>query len=219
MNRAIAAILFDMDGVLIESVDSKTEAFRRVFEQYPDKVGEIVRYHCMNMGVSRYVKIPWIFEHILHEPLPDQLKESLLRNFAEYVREAMEKTPLVAGCREFLVQYSAKVPCGVVSAAPEGEVRDILARKGIAGHFSLILGSPSGKYENIMKFLAHHSIDPGSAVMIGDSLTDYRAAQEAGCLFIGRVAPGEENPFAGKPGITALISDLDDLSRVISGAV
>lgn len=65
------------------------------------------------------------------------------------------------------------MPCGVVSAAPEDETREILTQKGIASYFSLLLGSPLGKSENIMKFLKQYRINAGSTVMIGDSLTDY----------------------------------------------
>lgn len=41
MTQKISAILFDMDGVLIESVDSKTEAFRQLFEEYSDKISAL----------------------------------------------------------------------------------------------------------------------------------------------------------------------------------
>ena len=219
MAAIISAIIFDMDGVLIESLDSKTEAFRRLFEEYPDKLDEIVRYHCTNQGVSRFTKIPWIFEHILHQDLDEGLKQSLFMKFADYVREAMEEVCLVPGCVEFLDYYSGIVPCAVVSAAPEEEAEDILDKRGIAHHFSMILGSPGGKAGNIMKFLDHQVINPDSAVMIGDSLSDYQAAREVGCHFIGRVPPGGEDLFTGKPGVTCLIRDLYELKSALSGKI
>ena len=41
----IKAIIFDFDGVLVESTQIKTEAFRNLFSKWPDKVDEMVRYH------------------------------------------------------------------------------------------------------------------------------------------------------------------------------
>ena len=60
----IKAIIFDFDGVLVESAEIKTEAFRQLFSSFPDKVHEIVEYHKRNMGISRYVKFRYFYENI-----------------------------------------------------------------------------------------------------------------------------------------------------------
>ena len=57
----IKAIIFDFDGVLIESAAIKTEAFREVFSKWQDKVDEIVTYHNKNMGISRFVKFKYFY--------------------------------------------------------------------------------------------------------------------------------------------------------------
>jgi beta-phosphoglucomutase-like phosphatase (HAD superfamily) len=211
----ISAIIFDMDGVLIESVDVKMQAFHRLFDAYPEYLDEIITYNRINQGVSRYIKIPWIFENILHQPLDTELRESMLRAFASYVGEAMNTPVLVRGCTEFLTQYSHTIPCAVVSAAPEEEVREILNKKGIARHFTMILGSPSSKSDNMKTFLDGKMIKPDEAIVIGDSLTDYYAAREVGCQFIGRVPPDGENPFINKEGILCLVKDLSELESAV----
>lgn len=212
----IIALLFDMDGVLLESVDIKTLAFKKLFSSYPDNLETIIKYHQENQGVSRYEKIPYIFHHIIQEPLKDELKGSLLQQFAEYIKEAMDNVPLVTGCSEFFNTYSHIITCAVISAAPEPEVIDILTKKGIANHFKMICGSPISKTDNMNHFLHSYRLEPRNAIMIGDSLTDYYAAQQVGCRFIGRIPEGDENLFFGKEGVELVIKDFNDLMLYIS---
>ena len=63
----LKAIFFDFDGVIVESAGIKTEAFRKLFSNYPDQVDEIVDYHKANAGISRYDKFDYIYEKILKQ--------------------------------------------------------------------------------------------------------------------------------------------------------
>ena len=58
----IKAIIFDFDGVLVESNHIKTEAFKELFQDYPQHLDEIVKYHVLNGGLSRYIKIQYIYK-------------------------------------------------------------------------------------------------------------------------------------------------------------
>ena len=47
----IRGIAFDFDGVLVESVDVKTKAYARLFEEYGEGVvSRVVDYHLTNGG-------------------------------------------------------------------------------------------------------------------------------------------------------------------------
>ena len=59
------AIIFDFDGVIAESVDVKTEAFKELFKAYPDKVKAIADFHIDNGGMSRFDKFRHIYKNIL----------------------------------------------------------------------------------------------------------------------------------------------------------
>jgi beta-phosphoglucomutase-like phosphatase (HAD superfamily) len=60
----IETIIFDFDGVILESVTVKTEAFRELFSSEPDCPDEIVEFHKRNGGMSRYDK----FRHVCCRP-------------------------------------------------------------------------------------------------------------------------------------------------------
>ena len=52
------AIIFDFDGVVVESGDIKTQAFANLYRSYGDLtiMTEVARYHKLNGGMSRYQK-------------------------------------------------------------------------------------------------------------------------------------------------------------------
>jgi len=87
----IRAVIFDVDGVLIESAEIKTRAFEQLFAGYPDKVKEIVDYHNKNAGLSRYVKFRYFYEKILGQKLSDQEEAELGERFSRIVLEQVLK--------------------------------------------------------------------------------------------------------------------------------
>ena len=101
----LKAIIFDFDGVICESVEVKTEAFRKLFEQYPDQIDEILKVHVQNGGISRFVKFKWVYEDILKRPLSEKESEALGQKFSEYAYELVVKSPFVKGALEFLQNY------------------------------------------------------------------------------------------------------------------
>ena len=89
----IRSIIFDFDGVLVESAEIKTEAFRKLFSAWPDKVEQIVAYHVKNAGLSRYVKFRYAFEEILGMHFSEELIQELGGEFSQLVLEAVKKAP------------------------------------------------------------------------------------------------------------------------------
>ncbi len=56
-------LIFDCDGIILNSNKIKTDAFKEVVSHYGDKVAEeLVNFHVMNGGISRYEKFNYFFE-------------------------------------------------------------------------------------------------------------------------------------------------------------
>ena len=54
----IKTIIFDFDGVILESIDVKTEAFKKLYQPYGSNISnKVVKNHLANGGISRYEKI------------------------------------------------------------------------------------------------------------------------------------------------------------------
>ena len=60
------SLIFDCDGVILNSNQIKTDAFKKVLKKYnTNAVDEFITYHRKNGGVSRYIKIENFLKNIL----------------------------------------------------------------------------------------------------------------------------------------------------------
>jgi len=182
----IKAIIFDFDGVLVESADIKTEAFKELFADYPQKIKEIVNYHLVNAGVSRYVKFRYIYEHILGKDLSKDKEIELGRRFSQIVWQKILEAPFITGAKEFLDTYKDKYQFFIASGTPEEELQNIINAKRLHSYFKEIHGSPKKKTDIIIYIIDKYGFKNEEVVYIGDAQSDRIAAEEAGIVFIER---------------------------------
>lgn len=203
------AIIFDFDGVLVESVDIKTQAFTELYRQHGDDVmAQVERYHLGNAGISRFVKFRHIQTEILGAaPLDDAGVADLAAQFAQRVIDKVVGAPMVAGAQAFLDRHLGK-PMFVVSGTPDEELAEIIRRREFERYFTDSWGSPGSKAEHIAELLARYRLESSRCVMIGDAMADYQGAHANRVPFLGRVARGAESPFP--PG-TRTFTDFTEL--------
>lgn len=188
----LKAVVFDFDGVIVESLDVKTEAFRALFADRPEHIERVVALHVDNMGMSRYEKFRIIHRDFLDEPLDDARMAELDERFSELVYDRVVACDFVNGAREFLARASRDHTLFVASATPEQELNRIVEARGLAEFFAGVYGSPRTKDEIVREILANERLDPSEALFIGDAMSDLRAAQATGLPFVARAAPGRD---------------------------
>lgn len=204
-------IILDFDGVILESVDVKTRAFRELFSFTPQHVDEIVNFHVQNGGMSRFDKFRYFYKNILKEPLSDEQYEFLCTRFSELVFDGVLKSMFVPGAESFLKLFSTKISLFIASATPESELMEIIRQRGLLDYFKDIYGAPRTKQECIEEILINMNCPKENAIFVGDALNDYKAAKKAGVRFVGRVKSGETNIFEELNGVEIVVSDLDEL--------
>ena len=184
---ALQVLIFDCDGVLIESVDAKTRAFRRIAEPYgKDAADRLVAYHDAHGGESRTKKLDWFFKEVLRRPPGEGEKEVMFANFVEYSLDEVLHCAAVPGVWDVLQKWHGKIPMYVASGAPHEELNDVLKEHDMARFFEEILGAPPGKAELLRTILARTGAHPSNVLMVGDSSTDMYAAEAVRCQFYGR---------------------------------
>ncbi len=212
----IKAIIFDFDGVLVESVDVKTRAFARMFE---DKGEEVVRkvteFHLKNGGLSRVHKFKYYYKEILKCSLSEKKLEALCNIFSRLVIDEVINSPYVNGAKEFLERYYCEIDFYVVSGTPEEELREIVKCRGMDVFFKGVFGSPEQKGEIAKMILQQNGYSSQEVVFIGDSITDFRGARDSGIRFIGRVNNSGDAPFVDLS--VKIIKDLNDIEEIIQG--
>jgi HAD superfamily hydrolase (TIGR01549 family) len=196
------AIVFDFDGVLVESVDVKTRAFAALYDPHGnDVVEQVVAWHLAHGGVSRYEKFRHFHRTFLGRALAPAEEAELGERFSALVEEAVIAADWVPGAREFLEGWHARLPLFVASGTPEEELLRIVARRGMTRFFSGVAGAPRKKGTILRDFLERSGVSPDRMLMVGDAMTDYEGAAEAGVPFLG-IAPSAANPFP--PGVPVL---------------
>ena len=75
-------IIFDCDGVLIDSNDIKTNGFKILFSKHNyEQVNNLIEYHKKNNGISRYNKIYYFYNKIL--------KKNFKRTYYEIIFQSL----------------------------------------------------------------------------------------------------------------------------------
>ncbi len=188
----IKAVIFDFDGVIVESVDIKTAAFRELFsKEGEDAAKKIVDYHLDNAGVSRYEKFRYIYREILKRDLKEDEFGELCRRFASLVMKSVVGAPYVKGAYPFLKNNAEKYKFFVVSATPQDEIEEIIEERGISGFFTAVYGAPTGKRDAVKYILSKEAIEPSSVIYVGDALSDYEAARDNNINFVARIHKNE----------------------------
>tara|TARA_B100002003_G_scaffold247841_1_gene280232 strand:- start:227 stop:871 length:645 start_codon:yes stop_codon:yes gene_type:complete len=212
----IKAIIFDFDGVLVESVNVKTRAFAKMFE---DKGEEVVRqvtsFHLKNGGMTRDKKIMFYYNEILMCPLSDEKLEELCDTFSRLVVDEVIRSPYVEGAKEFLEKFYSEIDFYVVSGTPEQELREIVKRRGMSLFFKGVFGSPVQKGEIAKMILKQNGYNSKEVVYVGDSIADLRGAIESGTRFIGRLDDSGHDPFTDND--VNVVKDMTEIEGIIRG--
>lgn len=185
--NAYLTLVFDCDGVVLDSNKVKTQAFYQAALPYGEAAAQaLVQYHVAHGGVSRYKK----FAHFLEQLVPEYAVErsgpnldELLEHYANAVLEGLLNCEVAPG----LEQLRERIPNTrwlIVSGGDQAELRHVFAQRGLAEFFDGgIYGSPDTKDEILERELQSGNIQM-PAIFLGDSKYDYQAASAAGLDFV-----------------------------------
>lgn len=209
----VKIIVFDFDGVLVESVAIKGEAFVELYKDESQEIQQqVLHYHETHGGINRFEKIRH-YESLCGREANETQLQHLADRFSDIVEKRVINASWVPGALSFLKRYHSIVPMFIASATPQEELERIVKERGISPMFKNIYGAPLAKNEALESVIAEHKCDASSVLMIGDTMTDYNAAHKSGTQFIGRILPGEKSsPF---PQGTTTIDDLTQLEDFI----
>lgn len=181
----IKIIILDFDGIVVESVDIKTGAFRELFHEY-ENVDDIVQYHLQNNAISRFIKFKYIYGNFLGKEYTEETEREIGKKFSEIVFQKVVECPFVVGAEEFLKTFSNTYPIYLLSATPQVELERIVAKRDIQSYFKSVWGTPGTKVDLIKKALVSENAKPVETIYVGDMVEDYRIAKNVGVQFVGR---------------------------------
>lgn len=183
----IQQILFDFDGVIIDSMAVRDYGFRTIVQGH-DKVliDEFIKYHRYNAGLSRYVKIRYFYEVMLGQSISEEEVNVLASQFSDIMKERLI-TPdvIIRETVDFIESIYAKVPLHIVSGSDEQELNFLCQTLGLSQYFITIEGSPTPKNDLVTGIMNKYGYNPKDTLLIGDSINDYEAAEVNSIGFYG----------------------------------
>ncbi len=188
--RPPATVIFDFDGVVLDSNRLKTDAFGRVLSDAgysSGTVGRFLAYQARNFGRSRYL----LFEDFLRDFAGEEAGErDAGRLLAAFGRACVDGYGAVAeteGIRRLLDRLrGAGTRLFVASGSDQEELRGVVVARGLGGYFEDVLGSPMRKTDCVAAILgALGGADAAaSAWFVGDAVADLQAAEAHGVAFV-----------------------------------
>lgn len=207
-------IIFDFDGVIVDSNEIRIEGFSELFAGHPaSEIKKLVKYVQENGGISRYKKIRVFFEEIKKLAISEEDVNKLAQKYSDIVAKKVELARSIPGSVEFFVKYSSLYRLAVVSGSDQYELREICKKRAISSFFCSILGSPVEKSKNIKELINDQGWDRAECLYVGDSINDYDAAFLNKISFLG-LNSGELD-WARKS--VPSINDLNDLEVFLEG--
>ncbi len=187
MKQETKTILWDFDGVILDSMSVRDWGFRNIFKDYAEEqVSELITYHRINGGLSRYVKIRYFYEVLLGKSITEDKVLEYAQAFSVLMKQELTKPEnLITDAVIFIKENFKNFNFHIVSGSDENELRFLCKELGIANYFISIHGSPTPKTKLVKKLLKQHNYDSGSTCLIGDSINDYEAATANNISFYG----------------------------------
>ena len=185
MMPPIRLLILDFDGVIVESNDVKTEAFRRVFSRFPEHADAMMQYHHAHVSESRFTKFAHLVMHRMGRSEADPLMAELADAFSKETVDLVSECEPVAGARELLEVAAAAVPVYLASVTPQADLDAILHRRRLTRFFTRAYGCPPWTKPDAIRDIVGASGTEG-VLLIGDSAGDQRAARATGVEFLAR---------------------------------
>jgi len=214
-----AALVFDLDGTLIDSRRDITTAVNRTRERYglpPLPLEEVVGM------VGEGARL--LIERAFPEPeLPAERRdEALVLYLAAYRDVCLDETLPYPGVPEMLAALTERYPVALLSNKGEELSRLILAGLGLDAFFREVLGGdslPSRKPDPAgLRLLAERLGTPvDRLLMVGDTRIDAETASAAGCPF-ALVEWGFPRPLGTAGLVTSLrVATAAELTAALAG--
>ncbi len=206
MNAGIGAIIFDMDGVIVDSNPLHREAWFEYNRRHGVETTEEMQRRMYGRRNDEIVR-DFLGAHLTDAEVAEHgaAKERLYR---EMMTPLLPRT-LVPGVREFVIRHR-DTPLAVATNAEPANVNFVLDAAGLRPFFRAIIdghqvGRPKPHPEIYIVAARHLGVAPEHCLVFEDSHTGVEAGLAAGMRVVGVSTTHED-----LPGVALTITDFQD---------
>ena len=208
---SIAAVVFDLDGVLVDSEHLWDRARRELVAEVGGEWGDDATKAMMGMSSLEWSR--YMHDELSVDVPPEQISAAVVERLERLYREEL---PLLPGARETVIALAATWPLGLASSSNREIIDLVLELAGLREYFVATVSSEEvarGKPAPDVYLAAARRLDvpPAECVAVEDSTNGLRSAAAAGMTVIAlpnwRFPPwGDALRLAA-----AVVSSLDEL--------
>lgn len=212
------AVVFDLDGTLIDSAPDIHAAANRLMERHglpPFTPAETRGF--IGSGVPHFIDCCL---RARGRPGDAELRARLISEFIELYETAVTLTEVYPGAGAALDALARTgLALGLCTNKPQGPARAVLVHLGLAAHFPVVIGGDSltvRKPDPAPLQAAVAGLGARDAVYVGDSEVDAETAARAGMPFILYTEGYRKGPVAGMAHARRF-ADFGELPGIVAG--
>jgi HAD superfamily hydrolase (TIGR01509 family) len=219
IDTAIRGIVFDLDGVLIQSAPSHAAAFNEVFARLGIHDFEYARY----AGWRTSEVIADVLERRGRSESAEAIAD-MAREKSRTARELLEASrPLAKDCEAVLAELAGGFPLALASSGSRSSVDAFLKWTGSRSLFRSILSGEDVSNakpdpEIYVRSAEGLGLDAKECLVVEDALAGVAAARAAGCPVVAVACSAEALRGAGAAQVIADLSELVAQSRPVDPA-
>ena len=208
MSGQILAVIFDLDGVLVDSEQVWDSARRQLTQDTCGRWSESATQEMMGMS-----SIEW--SRYMHEELgvkmpPEEISAAVVERMEGLYREHL---PLIPGARQAVERVAARWPLGLASSANRPVIEVVLELSDLGGYFETTVSSEEvarGKPapDVYLEAARRLRVDPALCAAVEDSSSGILSAHAAGMRVVAipnrTFPPSEEALRVADVAITSL---------------
>jgi beta-phosphoglucomutase family hydrolase len=206
----IKAVIFDLDGVIVESENAHIEAEKQTFLKYAVQISadELHKYtgttaKVMFTELTRKYKLNTTLEEMFRQ------KESIL--FRLLQKDAEPTKGIIKLLRKL---KSKEIKLAIGSSSTKKQIRYVLSKLNIAQLFSAVVGAEDIIHskpdpEIFLRAAAELNVNPSECLVVEDSQLGVEAAKRAHMKCVGY-----RNPSSGNQDLSKADIITDDFSKL-----
>lgn len=216
----IKVIVFDFDGVIVDSNALKYNAFFKLFPESDANAQNAVKEATDSArNKNRFRILREIFRKFGKSA--NEIENLVSRYAEEYnkkVQQGIIKKGFMPGALQSLKNLSAKYALYINSLTPEFALKEAVENLGIGRFLKGVYGQTSSleeaKESNLRKIMDLEKVDGENVLVVGDGEVDYQSSKACKCSFMGIVNEfngWEDTGFPLLYDLTSIDSAIDRL--------
>lgn len=205
----IKGLIFDLDGVLVDTVPTHFSAWKRMFDEYGYSFGQ-KEYRNLVDGRPRFDGA----RAVMSGHTDSEVRAAADKKNGYYVEMIDRGEFRVFDAAVNLVRRCQEGGYGLAAASSSANVQSVLEKAGLLDAFSVVVGGDdvvNGKPHPDIFLTAAEGLGLAAeeCLVVEDSSSGVRAAKNGGFYCVGLVHPGHDEVLPGADRIVSSLAELD----------